>query len=141
MLLFVDLDKEIEKREGRSIADIFSQSGEAYFREVEAALLQEWAASAKGFVLATGGGAPCFHNGIQVINASGTSIFLDVPVEELVRRLRHHQDRPLLQSDDGEEKETRLRQLYATRRDCYLQAKIILPTPRLPQVLEALRHQ
>ena len=74
-LPFVDLDKEIEKHEGKSVPDIFSQQGEAHFRQVESKLLKEWSASGKTFIMATGGGAPCNHHGIEVINRSGLSIF------------------------------------------------------------------
>ena len=60
LMPFVDLDKEIERREGKSDQQLFSESGEDYFRQVESKELIEWAASPKSFVMATGGGTPCF---------------------------------------------------------------------------------
>src|SRR5690349_71191 len=89
LLPFVDLDHEIERKELKSIAEIFSEKGENYFRHTESQMLQQWAGSARDFVMATGGGAPCFFNGLEIINNSGISVFLDVPVSELLRRIQH----------------------------------------------------
>ena len=85
---FIDLDREIIQQENKTIPEIFSTSGEAYFREVESALLKKWASSPDPFVMGTGGGAPCFHNGIDIINSSGTSVFLNAPLHALVDRLK-----------------------------------------------------
>lgn len=137
-LPFVDLDKEIERQEQRSIPEIFEQKGEAYFRQVESQLLKQWATSNKDFVLATGGGAPCFHQGIDVINQNGLSIFLDVTVAELIRRIGVQAGRPLLGTDDLKQKEEKLATLYANRRAFYLQAKITLEEPSLAQLMEAI---
>src|SRR5690606_36323384 len=94
MVEFVDLDAEIEKAEQKSIAEIFSQQGEEQFRMVEARLLREWAARAGSFVMATGGCAPCFHLGMEILNQYGLSIFLDCPVATLVERVRTDRERP-----------------------------------------------
>jgi shikimate kinase len=139
LLLFVDLDKEIEKREGMSVQEIFAKQGEDHFRMVESQVLREWAGSKKGFVMATGGGAPCFHNGIGIINETGLSIFLDEPVTELLRRLMQKTDRPLLNTGDKEEKEARLLKLRDARLEFYSQAKIRVASPTLQKVMEALR--
>lgn len=135
---FVDLDAEIEKAEGKSISDIFSQQGEDYFRLLESRLLHEWAAGSKAFVMATGGGAPCFHNGIDVINEYGFSIFLDCPIDELIERVRKNQERPLLLASDDDELRGRLGRMLLQRRDCYKQAAVILQNPTLDLVLQHL---
>lgn len=119
-LPFVDLDDEIIKKEKQSIANVFSNKGEAYFREVESEILKEWATLTSDFVMATGGGAPCFHQGIDVINQNGTSIFLDVPVDEIVKRLEHEDHRPLLQ----ESKEKKLEALRTSRIPVYRKAHL-----------------
>jgi shikimate kinase len=137
-LPFVDLDDEIVKKDGRSITEIFSASGEEYFRQTESATLMEWASSSRDFVMATGGGAPCFHMGIEVINKTGVSVFLDVPIPTLLDRLKSKTDRPLL-SDDLTEKEQKLRSLRDTRLSCYNEAKIKLTNPDIQQVLKAIR--
>jgi shikimate kinase len=139
MLPFVDLDQEIEVREGISVQEVFAQRGEDHFRQVESETLREWAGSEKEFVMATGGGAPCFYQGIDAINQSGLSIFLDEPVAELLRRLAKKTDRPLLETRDQKEKEERLQTLRENRLQYYTQAKISVTSPDLQKVLKAIR--
>lgn len=136
---FVDMDWEIEKKEKRSIKEIFSQQGEDHFRQLESEVLREWAVSEQNFVMGTGGGAPCFYNGIEVINQSGLSIFLDVPVEELKLRLVEATDRPLLNAADEKEKENRLNALRASRLPIYTKAHITVENPTLEKLRSALR--
>jgi len=95
---FVDLDKEIERREGRLIREIFKEKNENYFRVLEANELALWCESDKEFVMATGGGAPCFFKNMDMINTCGTSIFIDVPALEIAGRIRktNVEERPLL---------------------------------------------
>ena len=137
-LPFVDLDKEVEKQEQKSIPELFEKRGEEYFRKSEAAVLKSWAESGREFVMATGGGAPCYHSGIDVINHNGLSVFLDITVEELVNRISQQSGRPLLSTDDMNEKTSRLSTLYHERRSCYQKAKITLENPSLPRLLEAV---
>jgi shikimate kinase len=138
LLEFVDLDLKIEERERKSIPDIFVQQGEPYFRQTESDLLHEWAASAKSFVMATGGGAPCFHQGIDVINQTGISIFLDEPIETLVRRTEKKTGRPLLQTSDEEELRNKLMSIRQNRLSVYRKASIALQQPDLGTILKAL---
>ena len=127
-LPFVDLDHEIEKQERRLIKDIFSTSGEAYFRQVESNALREIALSSSDCVIATGGGAPCFHDGISVINNHGISIFLDVTIDELISRVEKNKDRPLLQSTDKAELRNRLEAIHKSRLACYQLATYTVST-------------
>lgn len=122
-LRFIDLDDEIEKAEGMVIKEIFSTRGEEYFRKIESGELKRWAYAAEQFVMSTGGGAPCFLEGIRIINETGISIFLDVPVPELIKRLEKDLNRPLLQHSDLEQKLTSLRQ---ARINVYQQAQITI---------------
>lgn len=138
MIDFVDLDAEIEKEVELSIPEVFSRQGEIFFRGVEARLLREWAASARSFVMATGGGAPCFHDGIKVINQFGISIFLDCPVSLLLERVRKNQERPLLLTTDEEVLRKKLERILNERVDCYRQAKIVVKNPSLDTVLAEL---
>ncbi|OJV12801.1 MAG: shikimate kinase [Dyadobacter sp. 50-39] len=94
---FIDLDKLIEKDQGMEISAIFAQKGEDYFREVETRILKD-TATQQGIVLASGGGTPCFFDNMKVIKEMGVSIFLDVPAEDLARRIENHgkDDRPIL---------------------------------------------
>ncbi|MFO7257267.1 MAG: shikimate kinase [Bacteroidota bacterium] len=119
-LPFVDLDEEIEREAGMTVTQVFAEKGEAYFRELESRLLRSWAERPYAFVMATGGGAPCFHDGIDIINRSGASIFLDVPISALVARIAEEEHRPLIQGGDREEK---LNALLQQRRPIYEKAQ------------------
>lgn len=94
---FIDLDQMIVNDQDLSIPDIFSKYGENYFREVESRLLKSIAPNQK-YLVATGGGAPCFFDNMDYILESGVSVYLDVPVEELAQRIKEYakDDRPLL---------------------------------------------
>lgn len=135
-LPFIDLDQLIEQREGKSIPEIFSNQGEDYFRERESAILRELSSNDENYVMATGGGAPCFHSNIDVLNQSGLTVFLDVDVEILLDRVSHALNRPLL--GDKSNQHARLQQLYESRREYYLKAKISLRNPDAGSVLQAI---
>lgn len=135
---FIDLDKEIEKQEGRSVQQIFAEHGEDYFRQIESSVLRDCSASGESFVMATGGGTPCFYDGIQVINKSGMSIFLDTPVKTLLSRLEKTTDRPLLLAPDVKTKEEKLQQLREYRLQFYQQAKIIVENADLTKLMAAI---
>ncbi len=79
---FVDIDKEIEKREGRTIADIFSIDGEGYFREVEKRLTLEYAKNS-GLVIATGGGIIKDRSNKAVLHLNGVIVEIERPLKEL----------------------------------------------------------
>ncbi|PZX61832.1 shikimate kinase [Hydrotalea sandarakina] len=92
----IDLDALIEERHHQSIANIFEQSGEAYFRKEEAAVLREIGIQ-KHTIIATGGGTPCFHQNMQWMNEHGITVWLNTPVNVLVQRLWHEKKhRPLI---------------------------------------------
>jgi shikimate kinase len=127
-LPFVDLDKEIERKEGKPIREIFAEKKEDYFRKVESAELKRWCDSADDFVMATGGGAPCFFDNLEVINRSGKSIFLDVPASEIVRRmsLGPIEKRPLLAAGGKDGLKDSIEFLRSNRLSYYRQAAITL---------------
>jgi shikimate kinase len=122
---FLDLDVAIEARIGRSVKEIFARDGEAEFRAVESAVLRE-ALSYAGppLVLATGGGTPCFHDNMALLNRVGPTLWLDVPVEVLAARLPPEEvaKRPLLAAAGGAE--AWLRETLATRSKFYAQARL-----------------
>lgn len=91
-----DLDYLIESNEERSIAEIFEEDGEEYFRKQEAKLLR-WFKEKKSFVLGTGGGTPCYNENMNWMNKNGVTIFIDPPIEQLVERLLPEKShRPLI---------------------------------------------
>ena len=138
-LPFVDLDHELEARENKSVREIFSELGEDHFRMLESQLLLEWAGSDKTFVMATGGGSPCFYNGIEIINRSGTSIFLDVPVKDLISRVSKKTDRPLLNITDEVALRAKLEKLRESRLSVYNKAHIVVQNPSVASLREKLK--
>ena len=98
-----DLDHLIEILEEKTIAEIFAEQGEEYFRKAETKVLR-WFGEKKNFVLATGGGTPCFNNNMEWMNKNGTTVWLNEPVETLVKKLQPEKaHRPLIKdlSDDN----------------------------------------
>jgi shikimate kinase len=92
---FVDLDVEIERREGRSITEIFEAEGEAGFRALEAKELLG-ASTHDPAVIACGGGVVLEPANRITLRNTGTCVFLDVPLDVLASRVRPDADRPLI---------------------------------------------
>lgn len=121
---FIDLDEEIKIKTDMSIPEIFHRKGEMYFRNLEKDLLFRFIDNKENFVMATGGGTPCFYDNLNKIRSSGITIFLDVEIEELEKRLQEDNERPLLEnSKDLIEYLYRLRE---KRLKHYMQADIII---------------
>lgn len=143
-LPFVDLDNEIEKTEGAAIKVIFSEKKEDYFRQLESNVLKKWCASSDSFVMATGGGAPCFFDNMEQINRAGTSIFLDVSSQEIIRRMMTSkiEERPLLAASGVDGLKEKIESMRANRIGFYQQAHITLTgtTIELQQALAALAN-
>jgi shikimate kinase len=122
---FVDLDERIERRERRTVAEMFRDYGEAGFRRMERAALAELLGelrSRSGKVVALGGGAFAQKHNTDLIEAAKVpTMFLDASAEELWRRCKKQAEgeqieRPLLGSLAS------FRELYQTRRPHYLKA-------------------
>jgi shikimate kinase len=125
-LPFRDLDEEIVRRAGRSVAEVFAQDGEAHFRQLEAATLRAVLAEHERLVLATGGGTPCFHHNMDLLVQTGLTLWLDVPVAELLARLQHAAAaRPLLAAlPDAAALQRRLTETLAARQQFYERAAL-----------------
>jgi shikimate kinase len=143
---FLDLDVAIEERAGQPIPAIFQTQGEAYFRQLEADTLREVVAGPEPLVLSTGGGTPCFHHNMDVLLATCTTLWLDVPVTVLAARLHSSKRaaRPLLAAapaPDQRALETWVRETLAGRSRFYAQAQLRLPdyTGTLTAALALLR--
>jgi len=123
-LPFLDLDECVESREGRSISEIFAKEGEEYFRQREREILHEICNEADEFVLATGGGTPCFFDNMDYMNQAGTTVFLNTSPLVIVDRLkRQRADRPLLAMYSDDELEFFVREHLESRLSFYLKAK------------------
>ncbi len=96
---FVDADHEIEEASGKTIAEIFADHGEAYFREGERRVIQRLIGNGAQ-VLATGGGAYMNDETRARIQERGISVWLRASLPLLMKRVSKRQDRPLLKTDD-----------------------------------------
>jgi len=104
---FLDCDHEIEKRTGASIPLIFEIEGEAGFRRRETQALEELTQET-GLILATGGGAVLAEENRHLLTSSGTVVYLQAPIDVLVKRTAHDRNRPLLANVDRRAKLTEL---------------------------------
>ncbi|MCX4957977.1 shikimate kinase [Streptomyces virginiae] len=129
---FLDTDHEVQRRTGRTVADIITTDGEPSFRELEHEAVARAAAEHTG-VLALGGGA-VLHPGTRALLAALPTVFLDVRVDEAMKRLGDGAGRPLLA--DGPRR--RWEHLMADRRALYLGlARAVVPTDdRTPHEIE-----
>lgn len=127
-LPFVDADDEIEKRAGQTIEDIFSEHGEAFFRDREklviASLLDQGP-----MVLATGGGAFVAPETREVIKQTGVSLWLKADLPVLMRRVLRRGNRPLLKTKDPE---AVMRDLIDKRYPIYASADITIESRDVP---------
>jgi shikimate kinase len=124
---FLDLDSQIEKHEKRTVDEIFSQSGEAYFREIEHICLKEISSTEKNLVISTGGGTPCFFDNLNIINQSGKSVYLQMHPHSLANRIEYSKrERPLLKGMTEEEIEHFIETKLIEREKYYLQATVII---------------
>ncbi|WP_339923662.1 shikimate kinase [uncultured Cyclobacterium sp.] len=125
---FYDLDELIEAEAGKVIADIFATKGEGYFRKLESTVLEDILNKEEAFVLATGGGAPCYNDNMELINKKGVSVYLDVPLNSILQRLTHTEVsvRPLFSSLDTPQIILKLKNMHALRSAFYEMAKIKL---------------
>lgn len=120
---FIDLDWYIEERMHKSIRELFTERGEASFRELERSMLHE-AGEFENVIISTGGGTPCFYDNMEYMNKHGQTVFLDVHPDVLFRRLRiATQQRPILQGKTDEELRTFIIEALDKRAPFYTQAR------------------
>ena len=93
---FVDLDKTIELIAGKSIAAIFDEEGESYFRSKETEVLRSLDGR-KNLVVSTGGGTPCHSENMQWMNENGITVYLEMHPGSIYHRIgKHKKERPLI---------------------------------------------
>jgi shikimate kinase len=131
-----DMDNIIEDLEGVDIYELFFEKGEDYFRRIENEVLQDLIKINKGYLIACGGGTPCFYNNMQLMNAKGATIYLKASKEYLFARLKNSRtSRPLISMMDNTELKDFIDKTLTEREQFYKQAtqiidieKITLPT-------------
>lgn len=120
-----DVDELIEARERRTVAEIFARQGESYFRAVEREILT-LIIPLRHTVVATGGGTFVDSENRAAINLDGLSVWLDVPLEQVIARLPADGRRPLAADRAAMER------LYQMRRTAYEQAHVRIDAARAP---------
>lgn len=117
---FLDLDQEIERGEGVTIAEIFESRGEQEFRKLEFLALDRCVRSVQSgrpHVVSLGGGAFLSEENFQLVSNNGVSIWLDCPLLAIEKRLAEANHRPLARDPE------RLRELFHVRRPSYARAE------------------
>ena len=133
---FIDLDHYIEKRHCKTIAQLFAEKGEEGFREIERRMLHE-GGEFEDVIISTGGGTPCFFDNIEYMNAQGTTVYLDVPVERLHIRLSIAKaKRPLIKDKNDEELMAFITEQLAKRAPHYCKAQYSFRADRLEDTMQ-----
>ena len=112
---FLDSDHEIERVQGKAVTRIFADEGEAKFRELELAFIEQGHPS-HGCIVACGGGLVVPPGRVELLKARGVVVCLHAPIETILQRTMRTSHRPLLLVENPE---SRLRQLYAQREEIY----------------------
>jgi shikimate kinase len=121
-LTFIDLDAEIEKVSGQEISALFEKEGEERFRAVEHDTLKRILLT-DHFLLATGGGTPCFHHNMELMNSNGLTVYLKMSADSLAQRLENaKKERPLVKGMSGAELREFINTSLEDREDFYQQA-------------------
>jgi shikimate kinase len=125
---FFDLDEKIVEQAGKSINEIFAVEGEEYFRLLEKDVLHILTESHETFVMATGGGTPCYYNTIDYLKKNGTVAWINCSTECLYNRLLEEKaQRPLISKMSDDELKSFIVKKYSSRKIYYQQATVILP--------------
>lgn len=124
---YVSTDDLIEKKEKRTINEIFTESGEEHFRDVEADAVRQ-ACSMENAVIDAGGGAVIREENVEAMKACGTVICLAADEGVIMERTKIYKHRPLLNVDDPKQK---IRTLIAKRAPYYAKADHCIDTGKL----------
>lgn len=122
---FVDMDHVIEGKHHKTVSEIFAESGQDKFRQLEKDVLHE-VADYENVVIATGGGAPCFFDNIDYMNAQGLTVYFHLTANQLAERLESSRlgKRPLLAERKGDDLRKYISDTLADREKFYLKAKL-----------------
>ena len=130
-LTFIDLDYYIEGRFRKTVAQLFAERGEEGFRSIERNMLHE-VAEFEDVLVSTGGGTPCFFDNMEFMNQQGTTIYLQVSVDELASRLELCKyTRPVLKNRTGDELKAFVAESLSGRLPFYQKASIVFDANEL----------
>jgi len=140
-LQFIDMDHYIEKRNCKTVPQLFEEYGEEGFRKRERKALEELS-EFTDVVIATGGGAPCFFDNIDLMNRTGKTIYLNVHPKILAGRLlKSKTERPLIKGKSKEELMSFIDETLKKRNAFYVQAQyqVDRPNVNLDEVMEMIK--
>lgn len=122
---FLDMDKQIERKQGRSISDIFASDGELSFRHMETECIKELIADAGNSkqIFSTGGGTPVKEENRELLKKLGMVVYLKVSPDVVYERLKGDTTRPLLQTDNPK---ARIEELLGARKEAYESAADVI---------------
>jgi shikimate kinase len=142
-MTFYDLDEMIEKRVNLKINNIFEKKGESYFRKIEAVALRELYEQ-DNFVLACGGGTPCYYDNMSFMNSKGVSVWMNTPKQIMATRLLEEaENRPLIRNLSPTKLQEFIDDKLEERLQYYNQAQIVInPTETTPDelILQLQQH-
>lgn len=127
-LRFVDSDREIEKEENLTTMEIYSQKGEEYFKEVEKNIIKKIFKTTKPQVLSIGGNAFDDDEIRKIIKEKAISVFLDVDLDVLIKRVERRNSRPVL---EGKNKAEVMTDIYEKKYPIYTTTDIVVNTTYL----------
>ena len=142
-ILFFDLDEQVTEHAGKSIPEIFAEQGEEQFRMLEKDVLHIITESHESFVMACGGGSPCYFNNIEYMNQSGTTVWINVPLETLFERLVLEKGkRPLIKNLSDDKLKRFINKKFSDRRIYYEQATVSIDEEpiQLEKLIEKIFH-
>jgi len=123
---FADLDRLIEESAGSTIPELFETKGEEFFRKLEEAELRKTALLSE-FVVATGGGTPCYRENIDFMNRTGITIYIkQTPGLLASRLLRSPGDRPLIKRITTENLSDYINSTLEAREPFYMKASYVI---------------
>jgi shikimate kinase len=124
--IFIDLDRKIEEKAGKTIPQIFAQDGEDQFRQIETDVLK----SVKGLtetIISTGGGTPCHGDNMDLMLETGLTIYLKMTPQQLTNRLLESTgERPLIKNIPDDQLFGFIEKKLSVREKWYARANIII---------------
>lgn len=136
---FIDLDQVVFDRTQRTPGEWIREYGEEKFRQTELLCLLH-CLEQDNFVMATGGGTPCFFDTMNRLNEEGITIWLNMPIGRIIQRLKTRTgDRPLVATREGNIDREALQQHYSGRVPFYSKAKIEVVDVDISLVIDQIR--
>jgi shikimate kinase len=142
-LPFFDLDEQVEGHAGKSIEEIFKIDGEEQFRMLEKEVLYIITESHDSFVMACGGGSPCYFNNIEYMKQAGTVVWINTALDVLYERLAHDKlKRPLIKDLTDDQLRNFIAKKFSQRRIYYEQADVSVEEEpvEIEKLIETIFH-